>query len=165
MDPEITKDVAAPAAQNGTSKPLSVDDRIAALRAEKDAREKARAEAGKLNEAEILELEAKFETEAGVRGIDFDIENLAVYDEGGNFVGRLGPPIVLKRQESSIIHRKFVAGKITEVTAWDYVKPHVVAPSPEDFRAILDKHPVVLTRCANRLVNLYGSKTEERAGK
>ena len=106
-----TKTEESKPAENGV---LSVDDRIARLQKRKDDKLRAATDERKANELEVLELEAEAETD-GVRGIDFDIVDLAVFDGEGNYTGRMGPPILLVRSESSILHRKFTNGKITEV--------------------------------------------------
>lgn len=152
-------------ATNGADKPLTAAEKIRALELAKGDREKRRREEEEANTLEVLELESKFESTTGVRGIDFEILDLSVKDSDGAYVGRLGPPVVLVRAKSSIIHKKYTSGKITEVTTYDYVTPHVEFPKKEDFVAVYDKHPVVLTRCANALVTLYGAKSEERGGK
>ena len=108
----------------------------------------------------------KLESEQdGILGLDFAIVDLAVRDKvTGEYLGRFGAPILLARADSSILHRKFTNGKVTEVATYDYVKAHVKS-SIDDFKRVADERPSVVTRCAEKLIELYGFAQEERAGK
>ena len=141
----------------------TADEQIKDLLEKKAARIKALRDEEKQNTLDVLKLEAE---QDGLVGFDCAIVDLSVRDaKTGEYVGRFGPPILLVRNESSILHRKFTNGKITEVATYDYVKAHVQSPTIDEFRRIADERPSVVTRCADRLIELYGFAAEDRAGK
>lgn len=142
--------------------PKSIDDQIRELDEKKAEKRKALRDEDKQNTFDCRKLESDQE---GVLGLDFAIVDLAVRDKvTGEYLGRFGTPILLVRPDSSILHRQFVNGKVTEVATYDYVKAHVKS-SVEEFKAIADARPSVVTRCADKLIELYGFAQEERAGK
>ncbi len=129
-----------------------VRTRLAELRAAKEQREAMRAESAITREAEVLELESRFEGDLGERGAAFEIVTSA---DG---------PIVLKLPEA-VLTTRFLESKVTAADVHDFVMPCVVHPSKDDYRAIIAKRPLVANRCATALLSLAGAKKESDAGK
>ena len=127
-------------------------EKLAELRAAKVEREKMRAEAEASREAEILELESRFEGELGERGAAFE------------FVTSADGVIALKLPEA-VLTTRFLESKVTAADVHDFVLPCVVHPSKDEYRAIVSKRPLVANRCATALLSLAGAKKESDAGK
>lgn len=129
-----------------------VRERLAELRVAKEQRAVMREEAAATREAEVLELESRFESELGERGAAFEIVTSA---DG---------PIVVKLPEA-VLTTRFLDSKVTAADVHDFVMPCVVHPSKDDYRAIVAKRPLVANRCATALLSLAGAKKESDAGK
>ena len=129
---------------------------LAELRAKKQELDEARAKAREAREIEGLELELRFSEELGARGAHFELIDSGELGEG-HIVVKLGPEVLLKR---------FLATKTTtpEDVA-QFVRPCVVHPEPETFDAIVSRRPALAVRASMALLNLYGMKKEEDAGK
>ncbi|MDQ2782607.1 MAG: hypothetical protein M3Y26_08770 [Actinomycetota bacterium] len=128
----------------------------AELREKKLALDEARAKAREARELEGLELELRFSDELGPRGAAFEMVDSGDLGEGF-LVVKLGSEVLLKR---------FVASKTT--TPEDisqFVRPCLVHPAPELFDEIVSRRPALASRAAHALMNLFGLKKEDEAGK
>jgi hypothetical protein len=129
--------------------------RIEILREESAARQSLRAKKREAAEEARLELESKFERELGPMGEKFEIIDLT----------NLGKGLVVIKQGSSVIHKRFENSKKEDEDIEAYVMPCLAYPSADDFRAILNDLPEVLGRCAFACHRLFGAKTREDEGK
>ena len=140
------------------SKSTVADDtkaKLAAARAEKEAREAARVAKLEALELERLELEAKLEKELGPLGERFEIVDAS--DVGEGFIAvRLGEELLWKRFSSS---------PMAQADAHDFVTPCVVHPETDRFLAIVGRRPALLDRCASACASLYGLKLKAARGK
>jgi hypothetical protein len=129
---------------------------LAELRTKKQEIDEERAKAREARELESLELEIRFTGELGPKGAQFEIVDSGELGEG-LIVVKLGPEVLLKR---------FLASKTTtpEDVA-QFVRPCVVHPEPETFDAIASRRPALAARACHALMNLYGLKKEDDAGK
>ena len=129
---------------------------LAELRAKKQELDEARAKAREVRESEALELEIRFSEELGPKGSQFEIVDSGDLGEGF-IVVKLGPEVLLKR---------FLASKTTtpEDVA-QFVRPCVVHPEKETFDEIASRRPALAARACHALMNLYGLKKEDDAGK
>lgn len=149
---------------NGVGSPLeAINARIAALRARKDEKSKAREVALKTRELAILELEALLEDETGgVRGAAFEI----VDAEDQGLVGmKPGPSVLWKRFQSTWTDKH---GKARDPSTEDiqaFVIPCLAQTTREKFLQIVEDRGGVALRCANALSALYMAKGEDQAGK
>jgi hypothetical protein len=133
----------------------TVSDRLAELRAKKEAIDAAREIERKAREVEELELEVRFDGELGPRGSQFEIINTGEIGEGC-IVVKLGEEVLFKRFQNS---------KLTAEDAAAFVRPCVVYPSQSKYDEITARRGFIATRCANALATLYGVKLEANAGK
>lgn len=140
---------------NEVSHTPTAGDRLAELRAKKDAIDAAREIARKAAEIEETELEVRFHDELGPRGSQFEIVNSGDLGEGC-LVVRLGEDVLWKRFQSS---------KMTPEDAAALVRPCIVYPTLPKYDEITARRSFLATRCANALATLYGVKLEANAGK
>lgn len=134
-------------------KPL--EERMAELRAKKDAIDAAREVARKVRAVEEMELEVRFDGELGSRGTMFELVDSGDLDEGF-IVVKLGPEVLWKR---------FTSSKTTNEDVHELVRPCVVHPSPAKYDEIVARRPALGVRAANALATLFGVKSETNAGK
>lgn len=113
--------------------------------------EQKRAKALELEE-KTLELELKYESELGPRGVFFEV------------VDTIEGPVVIKLGEA-ILHKRFSESKVTPTDVHDYVTPCVVHPSREEYLQLVDRRPAIEMRCATALAALYGAKRQADEGK
>ena len=125
----------------------TVAERLAAAQKEKELREAKRREAAELRELEALELESKFESELGARGIAFDI----VSNDLGNFVVKRADLVAHKKVDAAIDANKF-----TIEDAFAFVTPHLVYPTREVFLPILREHSGIVNSARSPCTVLTG---------
>lgn len=120
-------------------------------------------EAAKLSQIEELDLEERFEAELGPRGQSFDIIDATPLGEGF-LVLKVGIGANHKRFETACSKAKHGP---SEPDLYNFVTPCLVHPLDGDpgtlkslttFKAIIDRRPSLLTRCAAVLLDLYGQK-------
>lgn len=132
----------------------TTDEKIARLQKDKDDREKRRDEERKARDAQALELEAKFETELGPRGVKFDL----LTTELGIFVVKLGDFVAHKRFNSK--------GKdVSEEDVFALIMPSIVHPDPFTAKGILKEHAGIAWDLAVLMQDLYRAKGRAQAGK
>jgi hypothetical protein len=137
-------------------KHVSESARLLELRAAKAKREEALKAAELKREREELELDEKYSSKLGLRGVDFEIINTAK----GLFVVRKPDFTVAKKYNSIPLNKQ------TEEDVWNYVIPHLLEPQSDLARAIMQEHGGIVHRCAIALHNLYGANGPEgRTGK
>jgi hypothetical protein len=127
-------------------------DELAAARAKKVERERAKAEAAEARELEVLNLEEELEAKYGPRGQGFEI------------VDTVAGPIALRLGES-ILHQRFQSAKLDDASVDEYVRPCIVSPSLDKYTAIIGARPAIAYRCATALATLYGAKDADDTGK
>jgi hypothetical protein len=127
-------------------------DRLAKAREEKAKRDKAIEDARDAAELEVLDLDEKFSKELGPRGIEFEIVTTSV------------GPVVLKRGEA-VLQNRLSQSKVTDADVVEYVVPCVVHPTREKFLDMIDKRPLIASRCALALATLFGAKANDDASK
>lgn len=134
------------------SEPSAVD-RIAALRASKEAREAKEAERKQAAELVVLELEEKYSIEGLRRGHDFEI-----IEEG------LDVPIVVKRA-IGVVFKKWQAEAASEQSTTDFILACLVHPKPEEFHTMAISFPAIRDRAAVAIASLYKVKIKGDQGK
>lgn len=140
-------------------KAKSLDDRLAELEAGHIARKEAAAQKTKLRKIEILELEEKYSTEIGERGVDFEIVN---FNE---------TPVVVKLREA-VLYKTYLSAKrdthgspILEAQE-KLVRACLVFPDVAKFVELTDKRgSPVWGACATAIANLYNGLGETEEGK
>lgn len=153
MSEENTKTLASmPAA------PADPDAELAAYRARKEERQKARAKAGKARELEILKLEEKFEASIGPRGSMFEIVDPRDADDNP-----IESPIVVRLGEA-VLFTRFTASKVTETDVHDFVFP-CLETDKQRYLEIIANRPEIAGRCAHALMTLFGAKHKDATGK
>lgn len=125
------------------------------LRKRKEEREKLREKARKAREAEVLQLEDRFETDLGPRGSAFEIVDS----------GELGEGCIVVKLGEEVLWKRFSASKMNPEDVEQFVKPLVVHPSREKYDEIVGRRGALAIRCAHALATLYGVKLEANAGK
>lgn len=139
-------------------------EKLAELRAKKEAKLEAKAKQREAVEIEILELEERLESELGERGKAFEIVDCSSHGEGIIAV-KLGP---------SILHKAFMnhLAKVSEEKCAPheamvdaYVTPCLVQPSVDVYRAIVARRPVIADRVSNALATLFGVRLENERKK
>ena len=135
---------------------LSLNERLAAARAEKAKREEARQAERNAAELAKLELEEKLEKElGGPLGRAFAIVDVSELGEGHVAV-KLG---------LDVLWNTFKASKMSVADVDAFVAPCVAHPSVDEYRAIIRRRPYIADRCAAALAKLYGADADEKAGK
>lgn len=139
--------------------PLTVEQRLALARERKAKREAVREEDDARIELQVLELEEKLEADGkGSAGRDFVVFGT---DEG---------PVALRCGER-ILWMGFQKAKPDENgnprhgDIVNFIVPCLLAPSREDFLAMIERRAGLALVCANRLVRLYQAGAVDRAGK
>lgn len=134
----------------------------ARLRKEQDDAEQA--EKDRLEDAEIegLELEAKFRTELGKKGVDFAIVDASAYGEGF-IVVKLGADLAFRKYVDAVHTASPGAPNSADVFA--FVAPSVVHPSPDEFAAMVRKRGRLSGRAADALASLHGVAAKVAEGK
>lgn len=132
-----------------------VSERLAQLREAKAKREIARQKALRDNELQLLELEAKYESELGPRGEEFEIVDAS----------DIGAGIVVVKLGESVLWTRYTAGKMSEADTLDFVTPQIVFPERERFLALANRRGHLATRCANAIASLHGMKVQAETGK
>lgn len=133
----------------------SSSDRLEELMKQKAEREKTRAAAKAARAVEELELEARFDSELGPRGSQFEIVDS----------GDLGEGFLVVKLGEEVLWKRFIASKMTSDDANNLVRPCVAYPAKEKYDEITARRSALVTRCANALATLYGVQTEVSAGK
>ena len=131
-----------------------LQDKLSAAREAKAARDEKRRDAAEARELEALELETKYETELGPRGVMFEI----VSNDLGNFV--------VKRGEFAS-HKRFNAkGKdVSEEEVFQLVLPALLHPARDSATLIFREHAGIAWDCCLAMQTLYRAKRGEDAGK
>jgi hypothetical protein len=132
---------------------LSVEEKIAALRAKKADRETARAAEAKARELEALELEERFESELGPRGVAFEL----VETEVGNFVVARPDYLVAK----SFLDKDERSSEDTSA----FVAPCIRFPAQADYRVVTQSHGGIVHRCCLAALAMYEAKRATVSGK
>lgn len=125
----------------------------AELLAAREVREKAAAERAEAHELAVLELEDRFSTELGTRGVDFEI-----VEEG------LETPIVVKRA-LGVVYTKWRSDPNTVQSTTEFIEASLVYPTREEFHAIAKDFPPIRERCENAIAALFKAKFRGDAGK
>lgn len=100
------------------------------------------------------ELTVRFTEEVGEVEVDWTI----VTNE------QLGLVCAVQRGEASRF-KHFISAKKTDADAWDLVKPNLLYPTLEEFKAIGAKHTDFPGQCAIAICELHGVRTERQRGK
>lgn len=127
--------------------------RLAAARATVAALAAAEQEAADDRELAILELEISLTAKHGPRGNQYEI-----VDGGheGPVAVKLGDLVVYKRFQSAVTDEK---GKgLTPELAFEYVFPCLAFPDADSFKAIYQRRPGLVFRCATALSQLFAGK-------
>jgi hypothetical protein len=133
----------------------SIAEQLATLRASAEALKLRRSAQADERELEGLELEAKYETELGARGVKWDMVSNAL----GNFVVKLGDTVAYKR---------FLAvdeKERSEEDAARLVVPYVVHPDHKMFASIAGQHGGIYWQLALSMLQMYEAKGTKAAGK
>lgn len=131
-----------------------VDAKIARLEQARADRDAKREEAAKLRRIEELELEERFSTEVGPRGLKFEI----ISNELGNFAFKLPDFVAFKRFNAK-------GQSITEEDVLQLVLPNVLHPARETATAVFREHAGIAWEAAVVLQGLYKARKEGREGK
>lgn len=133
----------------------ALEDRLAAVRAAKEAKAKAAAEVAAEREIEEFELEERFEKElGGKRGERFAILD---FDGDGGFV-------VLARG-APVLYKRFVESKVEAGDISTFVLPQVVHPEKDVFKERANELYGMWAACANALSDLHKLRAVKIKGK
>lgn len=136
--------------------PSDLENRVAAARAKRAARERASDDAAKLAEVQYEDLVDRFERElSGKLHEAFEIVDCTSFGEGF---------IVVKLGDTTAL-RTFQASKMTAMDTDAFVTPYVVHPSKEEYRRIAMRRELVPARVGATLADLFGAKASVDAGK
>jgi hypothetical protein len=61
--------------------------------------------------------------------------------------------------------RTFLDGRKNRADAWDLVKPNLLYPDLDGFKALAEKHDEVPGQCALAICEMHGVRTERQRGK
>lgn len=133
-------------------------DRKAELLAKRAEREKADAARVADYELQVLELEEKFSADGSRRGQQFEILELDDIAE---------PPIVLRVNFPGVraVQKAFTSSKQEDADADALAVACLVHPSPEDFRAIIGRRPLVMDYVLATVSKLLGGTAALRQKK
>jgi hypothetical protein len=131
------------------AEPKKTKEELLAARAEREA------EAAKVQDAHetlILELEDRYSTTLGKRGVAFEIANEANMAEAGPIVVKLGEPVAHKTWMSK--------SPGTPEDMFAYVKPAVVFPDGNAFNELALSRAGILQEACAALMQLHGVNLE-----
>ena len=116
------------------------------------ARDEAATAAREAHDFLVLELEDRFSTELGKRGVAFEIAN----EENSGDAG----PIVVKRGEAAAFKAYQSKDGASLEDTFAFVSPAVVYPDKPAWNAISMTAPALVYRACAALLQLYGSSRE-----
>ena len=147
---------------NGTTQDTraSLEAKLAAQRDKQRQREEAEQLEALAREVELLELVERFETQLGKRGRAFEV----IEDDGhgeGPIVVKLGDSVLQQAFEAAVQKSETLG----PAEMHNYVAPCVAYPSAEKAAEIFNRRPLLRSRCANAIANLFGAKRGNEKGK
>lgn len=148
--------------------------RLAAAEEKKEARASKLIEEKEINDAEYAELVELLAATGLKPTIDFVVLDAGVY-EHGEYQGRYGAPVALRRLNSNVPWDKFVKSKTTPADMRDLVKPHIeqaaldieqdAKANHDEFKVMIANHPALLVKACNKIADLYGAGNNDRSAK
>lgn len=125
----------------------------AELLAAREERQRAEAERREAHDLEVLELEDRFATELGRRGVDFEI-----VEEG------LETPIVVKRA-IGVVFTKWRSEPASAQSTTEFIEASLMHPTKEEFHAMAKDFPPIRDRVESAIAALFKAKIRGDAGK
>lgn len=137
----------------------TIEERLAEARQAKAERDKKLEDVAQRRELLVLDLEAKYDAELGPAGVHFEVLEFKQIDKV--VAVKRAAPIVVKRFDDAA---KKKLGQTVE-DAWEYVKPNLLHPSKEEFKAWSEVHASIVWEAAGALRRMEGLRASEVAGK
>jgi hypothetical protein len=140
---------------NDEKKIETPEEELARLRKDRQDREGARAKDGVVRELEKERLLARFESELGARGSEFQLLDTRLP----------GDPFVVIKRPAMVQWTKWDQSKQTPTDKYELVAPSVVHPSMEQFNELRQKRVGIESTLSNLMAPMMGIFDAEEAGK